>query len=199
MAKKNAIKPLGRQTGDALKSSAAKRNREEPAPTGRTFSSGDPLILDFDGNHYVEADLQCMEAANVSSENSEGLTPYAQADAPRAKADAVSAPPNFYIANLTHFLTEKGVIAPTSGPAKRFANILTMLVAAATASPSAKLSTSNVDCFRRPGNMCCRGTIETVIAQDGAVLWMCPACESRGIIRNWRGTLWDCSRDATAH
>lgn len=199
MAKKHEIKALGRQAGDTPKASIAKTNREEPAPTERTFSSPDPLVLDFDGNHYVEVDLQRIEDVGMGSRPSAAVTSDIPADGQPRMSDTDMAPVNVYVADLPRFLTEKGAIAPPSGPARRFADVLTLLVATATAPPSAQSLTSNVNCFRRPGNVRCEGAIETAFAQDGAILWMCPACESRGIIRHWSGTLWDRSDDGIAH
>jgi len=31
------------------------------------------------------------------------------------------------------------------------------------------------------------------------ILRQCPECKDEGVIRNWRGTLWDCSKHGLAH
>ena len=52
---------------------------------------------------------------------------------------------------------------------------------------------------RRRGPACfkCRKRddrrVETGIAEDGVVIWVCPDCGTNGQISNWQGTFWDLS------
>lgn len=197
MATKTRIRPQGRQFDDTTKASNPKTGSEERPPTGQTLLSPNPLICDIDESDDLETALQSIE--RMDSRRSAALMADMRADARRGMIDADAVLRNTYLTNLADFLTEKGAISPKSGPAKRFADVLTMVVAEATALPSVQLSISHLDCFRRPGNVRCHGKIETAFDADGAILWGCPVCKSHGSIRNWEGTLWDCSADSTAH
>ena len=105
-----------------------------------------------------------------------------------------------YITDLKHFLTKDGAIAAIGGQAKRFADILTMIVVDATTPSAERSSTSKVQCWHRPGRKRCTGLIEAGITPDtDAIRWECPACGNNGIISNWQGTLWDRSGDEATH
>ncbi len=105
-----------------------------------------------------------------------------------------------WITDITHFLTRDGAIAPTAEPARRFAEFLAKLAVDAT-TPSLDGSThTSVRCRRRPARKLCTGEIETDIdAETEEIVWWCPACGDNGIIRNWKGSMWDCTNDAKAH
>lgn len=93
--------------------------------------------------------------------------------------------------NLRYFLTEDGAIAPTRGLARRLAEHLTQLVAAASADPGAGPVTT-VRCRNKPNRRQCAGEITAAIdAGSGNVAWLCPICGDDGVISNWRGTAWD--------
>ena len=97
-----------------------------------------------------------------------------------------------WITDLTHFLTPQGMIAPAAGPARRFAEQLTRLVAAATAPPGVEAKPSPVPCWRRPGRQRCTGLIATAVdPAAGDVVWECPVCGQQGRIHHWQGSLWD--------
>ena len=105
-----------------------------------------------------------------------------------------------FVIDLTHFLTDEGAIAPVSGPARRFAEFLASLVVDASSPITGESETTQVSCRRRPGRKRCTGKITTDQDPDtGAIVWQCPVCGDNGIIRNWRGTLWDRTADATPH
>jgi hypothetical protein len=93
-----------------------------------------------------------------------------------------------YITDLSHFLDEKGVIGPKSGPARRFAEFLGRVVAAASAPATA------VDCYAKQCRCSkCRGMVRAVIAPDDAIEWLCSRCGQGGRIANWRRSFWDLS------
>lgn len=97
-----------------------------------------------------------------------------------------------WITDLTHVLTVQGAIAPPTGPARRFAERLTRLVAAATAPPEAEAKPSPVPCWRRPGRRRCAGVLETALdPATGDVVWGCPVCGQQGRIHHWQGSRWD--------
>ncbi|MFO1419420.1 MAG: hypothetical protein U1F59_00365 [Candidatus Competibacteraceae bacterium] len=84
------------------------------------------------------------------------------------------------------------MIAPVAGPARRWAERWTRLIADATALPGAESETSPVNCRRRPGRLRCAGVLETDLdPATGDVVWGCPICGQQGRIHHWQGSLWD--------
>ena len=97
-----------------------------------------------------------------------------------------------YIIDATHYLDDKGAIAPQKGPARKFADFVGAVVAAATHSEREMAAPG---CFK-----CRKAPVQPELARDGAVVWSCPRCSTEGRISNWRGTLWDLGQtDATSH
>ncbi|MBE7522018.1 MAG: hypothetical protein HS109_06495 [Burkholderiales bacterium] len=92
-----------------------------------------------------------------------------------------------YITDLTHFLDEKGAIAPMPAPARRLAEFLGRVVAAASA-PATMDEAGECHC-----NKCRKGIVVTEIASDDAIEWFCERCGHEGRISNWRRSFWDLS------
>ncbi len=93
-----------------------------------------------------------------------------------------------YFTDLTHFLDAKGAIAPKIGPARRLAEFLGGVVAAASAQERG-VATEPVLCRNRK----CRRPITSTIAGDNAIEWVCAKCGEQGRITNWRRSFWDLS------
>ena len=89
-----------------------------------------------------------------------------------------------YITDLTHFLDKSGAIGPVKGPARTMAQFHVDAVAHASDSTSETLLAPKW--FK-----CKKGVVEAVLAQDNAVVWVCPRCRIDGRISNWQGSLWD--------
>ena len=95
-----------------------------------------------------------------------------------------------YVIDLTHYLDEKGMIAPQKGPARKIANFLTAVVAHASdfERPS---ETPGPFCFK------CRkrdqSVVDTAIDTQRRIVWFCPVCHAEGQISNWEYTFWDLS------
>lgn len=93
-----------------------------------------------------------------------------------------------YIIDLTHYLDEKGAIAPRIGPARKIANFLTAVVAHASDLERPE---------ETPGPLCskCRkrdqSAVATGINADWQIIWYCPTCGTEGQISNWEHTFWD--------
>lgn len=93
-----------------------------------------------------------------------------------------------YVIGLTHYLHRKGAIAPERGPARKFADFLTAVVAHATGFDRPE---------ETPGPLCfkCRKrdrrAVDTGITEDDRVVWRCVACCTQGQISNWQGSFWD--------
>lgn len=89
-----------------------------------------------------------------------------------------------YVTDLTHFLDKAGAIGPVKGPARTMAQFHVDVVAHASDSTSETLPAPKS--FK-----CEKGAVEAVLAQDNAVVWVCPMCRIEGRISNWQGSLWD--------
>jgi hypothetical protein len=94
-----------------------------------------------------------------------------------------------YITDLTHFLDDNGAIAPMPAPARRLAEFLGRVVAAASA-PAAIDEAGSAECRC---NKCKKGIIIAEIAPDDAIEWFCESCGHDGRISNWRRSFWDLS------
>ena len=108
--------------------------------------------------------------------------------------------PKTFVVDLRHWLTEDGAIASMPRPAQRLAEYMGMIVADATGFLSEQCSGEGVKCRCRPVRKPCSGIIETDFEPEtDRIVWWCPECGETGFIDNWKGTLWDRTRDHTAH
>lgn len=101
-------------------------------------------------------------------------------------ANALNSPLRMYISDARHFLDDKGALAPLRGPAKAMAEFDSGVIAYATDFDDVGVMLPR--CFK-----CKRGTVWAELAQDDAIVWHCPCCQTEGRISNWQGTLWDLS------
>lgn len=96
------------------------------------------------------------------------------------------------ITDLTHFLDQSGAIGPVKGHARAMAQFHVGDVA--FASDRAPEALSAPRCFK-----CKKGVVKAVVAQDKAIVWVCPMCRIEGRISNWQRSLWDlCDRPPTS-
>ena len=79
----------------------------------------------------------------------------------------------------------------------RFTEYLGSIIAGASHSPSSEWQTLKLKCRRRPGRRPCPGSIRARMGEESPpeILWHCPRCGERGILRNWRCSEWDDSND----
>ncbi len=93
-----------------------------------------------------------------------------------------------YVIDLTHYLDPRGAIAPDRGPARKFADFLTAVVAHATDfdRPDETAGPLCFKCRKRD-----RRAVDTGITEDDRVIWHCVACGTEGQISNWQGSFWD--------
>lgn len=96
-----------------------------------------------------------------------------------------------YVTDLTHFLDEKGAIGPKAGQARRMAEFLTRVVAAASV-------VEGDDDAPMPPCKClkCKGMVVAIVGSDDAIEWWCPQCGREGHISHWRGSFWDLSQQS---
>ena len=98
---------------------------------------------------------------------------------------------DMWVTDLTHFLDDNGKLLNRRGNEK-IVNHFASIVSDLTANPSAEPRELSVSCRRRPKRKACSGKIHAAFdAGTSNILWFCPICEDRGIIRNWQNTMWD--------
>jgi hypothetical protein len=96
------------------------------------------------------------------------------------------------IIDATHYLDDQGAIAPEKRPARKWAEFVSAVIAAAT-HPGRE--TVAPECFK-----CRKAPVEPEVARDGAVVWVCPHCSTEGRISSRRSSPWDLDLpDATPH
>jgi hypothetical protein len=96
------------------------------------------------------------------------------------------------ITDLTHFLDEKGAIAPPAGPARSLAEFLTRIVAEVTGNIDAEDSLyTGIHCRRRPARKPCGGLIEATFTGKDEIGWRCTHCDDHGTITHWQNSFWD--------
>ncbi len=95
-----------------------------------------------------------------------------------------------YVIALTHFLDARGAIAPERGPARKFADFLTAVVAHATDfdRPDETPGPFCFKCRKRD-----RHVVDTGFADVDRVAWRCVKCGTEGLISNWQGSFRDMS------
>jgi hypothetical protein len=94
-----------------------------------------------------------------------------------------------YVTDLTHFLTDDGLLAP--GRPGQVGGWFARVAAAASLHPCEETVMTALPCRRRPGRRPCPGYIDLIRHRDGAIEWACSDCDANGFISGWEGTRWD--------
>lgn len=96
--------------------------------------------------------------------------------------------------DFSHFMDSEGNLISEPEQAKTLAEYFAAIVFMATF-PDVKYPPEySVKCRRRPNQKPCLEEIVGFIdPHTDDVAWMCPACGDRGLINNWRHTMWDLS------
>ncbi|KDE97169.1 conserved hypothetical protein [uncultured Mycobacterium sp.] len=96
------------------------------------------------------------------------------------------------VADLHHFLD---VGPETPGPARKLAEHLSAIVAAASAGDAHIRWETALPCRRRPANRACLGRITVACAQpEQPIDWCCSHCGDHGTISNWAASIYDLRR-----
>ena len=105
-----------------------------------------------------------------------------------------------HITDLTDFLDEAGDIVSDPTQSKALAEFFTDIVFM-TSYPDPEYPPEYiVKCHCRPEHKPCHGNIVGFINREtDDIVWMCPKCIDRGLISNWRGSMWDLSAGKVAN
>lgn len=102
--------------------------------------------------------------------------------------------------DITDFLDDDGemILEPQEARklAEYFATIILMVSYPDPEYPPEYL----VKCRRKPNRKPCHEEIAGWIEPESDdIYWICPKCNDRGRISNWRGTMWDISDELISH
>lgn len=76
----------------------------------------------------------------------------------------------------------------------RLSEYLGEIVSAATLAPPGSEVSTFIRCRRRPDRKVCDGLIRLRLQENPAeLIWWCPVCGDKGVIRNWKGVPWSFS------
>lgn len=96
------------------------------------------------------------------------------------------------VADLQHFLD---VGPDTPGPARKLAEHLSAIVAAASAGEAQTRWETALPCRRRPAHRACPGRIVVSWTQpEHPINWCCSHCDDAGTITNWATSIYDLRR-----
>ena len=95
-----------------------------------------------------------------------------------------------WIVDMTHY--EGMPPGMSQSPVGRIAAYFGSIVVAASALPFGDWIDAAVWCRRRPGRRPCPGHIRLRRKDaSGPIEWECSFCDDRGLISNWKGSIWD--------
>jgi hypothetical protein len=102
--------------------------------------------------------------------------------------------PDTWITDLTHLLDEAGDIISEPPQAKALAEYFAAIVFMASFPDPEYPPEYIVKCRRRPNRKpCLKEIVGFINPETDDVMWMCPKCNDRGLISNWRDSMWDLS------
>ena len=99
-----------------------------------------------------------------------------------------------WLTDITHFLDENGEIITKPSQAKVMAEYFAAIIMMVSFPEPEYPPEYKVSCRRRPNKKTCQKEIVGWIEPESEdIYWICPKCQDRGRLRNWRGTMWDLS------
>jgi hypothetical protein len=106
-----------------------------------------------------------------------------------------------WFTDIAHFLDEKGEIIAVPSQDRKLGEYFAAIIVMASYPDPEFPAGYRVICRRRPSRKPCQTELVGFIdPETDDIVWMCPKCNDRGIISNWRGTIWDMSdADETFH
>jgi hypothetical protein len=106
-----------------------------------------------------------------------------------------------WITDITDFLDDEGKLVSEPTQARKFGEYLAAIIVMSSYPDPEYPAEYRVNCRRRPSRKPCQEEIVGFTdPETDDIVWMCPKCKDRGVIVNWRGTIWDMSdADDTVH
>lgn len=105
-----------------------------------------------------------------------------------------------WMTDITHFLDEDGELILEPQEARRLAEYFAAIILMASYPDPEYPPEYLVKCRRRPNKKPCLEEIAGWIEPESDdIYWICPKCNDKGRISNWRGTMWDLSDALVSH
>lgn len=99
-----------------------------------------------------------------------------------------------WITDITDYLDDNGEIIAEPAQARTLAEYFVAIILMASFPEPEYPPEYKVPCRRRPGRKPCLEEIAAWVEPESEdIYWICPKCQDRGRISNWRGTIWDLS------
>ena len=96
-----------------------------------------------------------------------------------------------WITDITHFLDADGEIISEPVQAKVLGEYFAAIILMASFPEPEYPPEYKVSCRRRPNRKPCLEEIAGWIEPESEdIVWICPKCQDRGRISNWKGTIW---------
>ena len=97
-------------------------------------------------------------------------------------------------------MDEEGKLVSEPSQARRLAKHLTAIIVMASYPDPEYPPEYLLKCRRRSNRKPCLEEIAGFVdPETDDIVWMCPVCGDRGLISNWRGTIWDTSNAEEVH
>lgn len=97
-----------------------------------------------------------------------------------------------WIIDSRHYLDDRGRLLQVPMRVLNLALFQGSIVAWVTSRLGDRSSRTNVYCRRSPGRRRCSGEIQAaLVPSSDRIVWECPLCGDNGLIRGWKGTIWD--------
>lgn len=105
-----------------------------------------------------------------------------------------------WITDITDLLDEDGEMISEPQEALKLAEYFTAIILMVSYPDPEYPPEYFVKCRRRPNRKPCFEDIAGWIEPDSDdIYWICPKCNDKGRISNWRGTMWDLSDALISH
>jgi hypothetical protein len=99
-----------------------------------------------------------------------------------------------WITDITDFLDDKGEMVSEPAQARKLGEYFAAIIVMSSYPEPEFPAGYRVICRRRPNRKPCQTELVGFIdPETDDIVWMCPKCNDRGLISNWRGTIWDMS------
>ena len=96
------------------------------------------------------------------------------------------------VTDMTHYEGVFSLEPQTHRPLFKLVDQLGAIVKAATVAHAGEVVATGIPCNRRPGRRLCLGFVLVEREEvPPAINWSCAECRDSGVIRNFRGTIWD--------
>jgi hypothetical protein len=99
-----------------------------------------------------------------------------------------------WMIDITHFLDEDGEMISEPPQARKLAEYFAAIIMMTSYPDQEYPPEYRVCCRRRPNRKpCLEEIISYIDPETDEIFWKCPKCGDRGLISNWRETIWDMS------